>query len=80
MDFIVWERGIWKEGKPSQLVVERVTRTAPLDGKRGLDPAGCSQTHRELEREKVWSRIYLLPILMAERDRDLCRGKGEAGQ
>ncbi|CAA7260083.1 unnamed protein product [Cyclocybe aegerita] len=25
---------------------------------------------RELEREKVWSRIHLVPVLMAERDRD----------
>jgi hypothetical protein len=73
-------KGIWKEGERSQLVVERVTRTAPLDGKRGLDPAGSSQTLRELEREKVWSRIYLLPILMAERDREMRRGEGEAGQ
>jgi hypothetical protein len=28
---------------------------------------------RELEREKAWSRIYLLPALMAEGDRDLYR-------
>ncbi|KAH6915100.1 GRIM-19 [Coprinopsis sp. MPI-PUGE-AT-0042] len=28
---------------------------------------------RELEREKVWSRIHLVPMLMAEGDRDLYR-------
>jgi len=28
---------------------------------------------RELEREKVWSRVYLLPALMAEGDRDMYR-------
>ncbi|KAF9534677.1 GRIM-19 [Crepidotus variabilis] len=28
---------------------------------------------RELEREKVWTRIHLLPILMAEGDRDQYR-------
>ena len=29
--------------------------------------------HRELSREKAWSRIYLMPILMAETDRDRYR-------
>ncbi len=29
--------------------------------------------HRELQREKVWSRIYLVPLLMAEGDRDAYR-------
>jgi NADH dehydrogenase (ubiquinone) 1 alpha subcomplex subunit 13 len=29
--------------------------------------------HRELQREKVWSRIHLVPLLMAEGDRDLYR-------
>lgn len=29
--------------------------------------------HRELEREKLWSRIHLVPLLMAEGDRDLYR-------
>jgi len=28
---------------------------------------------RELQREKVWSRIHLVPLLMAEGDRDLYR-------
>ncbi|KAF9949250.1 hypothetical protein BGZ65_007465 [Modicella reniformis] len=28
---------------------------------------------RELEREKVWSRIYLIPMLQAEADRDTYR-------
>lgn len=29
--------------------------------------------HRELEREKLWSRIHLVPLLMAEGDRDQYR-------
>ena len=28
---------------------------------------------RELQREKVWSRIHLVPMLMAEGDRELYR-------
>ena len=29
--------------------------------------------NRELEREKAWSRIYLVPLLQAETDRDTVR-------
>lgn len=29
--------------------------------------------HNELAREKMWSRIYLIPMLQAEEDRDLVR-------
>ncbi|KAF8076659.1 GRIM-19 [Lyophyllum atratum] len=28
---------------------------------------------RELQREKVWSRIHLVPVMMAEGDRDVYR-------
>jgi NADH dehydrogenase (ubiquinone) 1 alpha subcomplex subunit 13 len=28
---------------------------------------------RELEREKIWSRIHLVPLLMAEQDRYNCQ-------
>ena len=28
---------------------------------------------RELQREKVWSRIHVLPVLLAENDRDVYR-------
>lgn len=28
---------------------------------------------RELKRERVWSRIHLVPLLLAEEDRDLYR-------
>jgi hypothetical protein len=31
----------------------------------------CSS--RELEREKVWSRLHLVPLLLAEGDRDAYR-------
>jgi hypothetical protein len=30
-------------------------------------------TSRELNREKAWSRIYLVPMLLAEQDRDAYR-------
>jgi NADH dehydrogenase (ubiquinone) 1 alpha subcomplex subunit 13 len=29
--------------------------------------------HNELAREKMWSRIHLIPLLQAEEDRDLVR-------
>jgi len=29
--------------------------------------------YRELQREKVWSRIHLVPLLLAEGDRDAHR-------
>jgi len=29
--------------------------------------------HRELAREKQWSRLHLIPVLQAEQDRDLVR-------
>lgn len=29
--------------------------------------------YRELQREKVWSRIHLVPLLLAEGDRDTYR-------
>ncbi|KAG9232351.1 GRIM-19 protein-domain-containing protein [Amylocarpus encephaloides] len=29
--------------------------------------------HNELAREKLWSRIHLIPLLTAEEDRDLAR-------
>lgn len=29
--------------------------------------------HSELAREKMWSRIHLIPLLQAEEDRDLVR-------
>ncbi|TFK20349.1 hypothetical protein FA15DRAFT_682569 [Coprinopsis marcescibilis] len=33
---------------------------------------------RELEREKVWARIHLVPLLMAEGDRDTYRRRAAA--
>lgn len=30
-------------------------------------------SYRELQREKAWSRIHLVPLLMAESDRDVYR-------
>ena len=34
---------------------------------------GATLTRRELNREKAWSRIYLVPLLLAEQDRDAYR-------
>jgi hypothetical protein len=35
--------------------------------------ARAQLTHRELQREKAWSRIYLVPLVLAEQDRDAYR-------
>ena len=40
-------------------------RVAVLSGDHGL----MGSTARELEREKAWSRIHLVPLLLAEGDR-----------
>jgi len=33
----------------------------------------ADKTYSELAREKMWSRIHLIPVLQAEEDRDLVR-------
>lgn len=38
-----------------------------------LDPDDLLLPCRELQREKVWSRIHLVPLLLAEGDRDAYR-------
>ena len=35
--------------------------------------SSATLTRRELNREKAWSRIYLVPLLLAEQDRDAYR-------
>jgi NADH dehydrogenase (ubiquinone) 1 alpha subcomplex subunit 13 len=42
---------------------------------RDLDGPSCDAwlTDRELNREKAWSRIHLVPLLLAEQDRDAYR-------
>lgn len=40
---------------------------------RSVDPNESSFPYRELQREKVWSRIHLVPLLLAEGDRDAYR-------
>jgi hypothetical protein len=37
------------------------------------DADSIGPTHRELKREKAWSRIHLIPLLEAENDRDKYR-------
>lgn len=39
-----------------------------------------STKNRELEREKVWSRIHLIPLLQAEADRDTYRREVAANE
>ncbi len=39
----------------------------------GLKCANVSNCNSELAREKMWSRIHLIPMLQAEEDRDLVR-------
>lgn len=39
----------------------------------GLDADVPLREHSELAREKMWSRIYLIPVLQAEEDRDQVR-------
>lgn len=50
--------------------------TPPLQTLYPLLSPCCSNTDTddsELAREKIWSRIYLIPLLQAEEDRDLVR-------
>jgi hypothetical protein len=42
-------------------------------GRRSEKESELSRFCRELEREKMWSRIHLVPLLMAEGDRDMYR-------
>ena len=37
------------------------------------DETDCRDGGSELAREKMWSRIHLIPMLQAEEDRDLVR-------
>lgn len=38
-----------------------------------LYSTSLNKRYRELEREKTWSRINIVPLLMAENDRDIYR-------
>ena len=58
---------IWIRPHVDQLIV--VEPLVEWDYVLTLEPC----RNRELAREKVWSRIYLVPLLMAEGDRDLYR-------
>ena len=46
------------------------TGNSAFTGRRWADLLAC---YSELAREKMWSRIYLIPMLQAEEDRDLVR-------
>ena len=47
---------------------------------RREDGTDATLLRRELQREKVWSRIHLVPLLLAEGDRDAYRRQQAALQ
>lgn len=55
------DRETWKSGTPRPLPSTPCSRV--------LIRLGC----RELQREKAWSRIHLVPLMLAEQDRDAYR-------
>lgn len=61
---------------PADLLSEALACFGPCQKKRvfsDADPDESVFPHRELQREKVWSRIHLVPLLLAEGDRDAYR-------
>jgi NADH dehydrogenase (ubiquinone) 1 alpha subcomplex subunit 13 len=42
------------------------------DGEEHVE-LGQTLTNRELKREQAWSRIHLVPLILAEQDRDAYR-------
>jgi len=56
-------------GSVRLLLISLFFRTHKRQTKADLDLFGF----RELRREKVWSRIHLVPLLLAEGDRDAHR-------
>jgi NADH dehydrogenase (ubiquinone) 1 alpha subcomplex subunit 13 len=59
--------GFWRVG---QGIREwKFVLPSPVPSPRDTNPTRYS----ELAREKMWSRIYLIPLLQAEEDRDLVR-------
>ncbi|GBE79908.1 hypothetical protein SCP_0211100 [Sparassis crispa] len=66
------ERGsVWAEAREEGLIVHSLTRRIWLHEQDLL--TYVYSLRRELQREKVWSRIYLVPLLLAEGDRDAYR-------
>jgi hypothetical protein len=51
--------------------LKSMDKTTPELGSKGYSNA--DQKSSELAREKMWSRIHLIPVLQAEEDRDLVR-------
>jgi len=73
-------RETWGQGKRIRTAahLRAVVPERAMTTDLGLDVAveGCcfySIRYRELQREKVWSRIHLVPLLLAEGDRDAYR-------
>lgn len=54
-----YQRAITEKGRRAELIEDFFGRVCFV--------------HRELEREKIWSRIHLVPLLTAEGDRDAYR-------
>jgi len=65
LDWVTWRSGKLELGTSSQA---SSFTFEPIADRVGL-ACSCS----ELQREKVWSRIHLVPLLMAEADRDVYR-------
>jgi hypothetical protein len=55
-------------------LVRKLASTKKKMGECGQNGNGnADQKSSELAREKMWSRIHLIPVLQAEEDRDLVR-------
>jgi hypothetical protein len=55
-------------------LVRKLASAKKKMGECGLNGNGnADQKSSELAREKMWSRIHLIPVLQAEEDRDLVR-------
>lgn len=66
---------------PADLLSATLTCFGPCQKKRiflDLGPNDSLFPYRELQREKVWSRIHLVPLLLAEGDRDAYRRQAAA--
>jgi NADH dehydrogenase (ubiquinone) 1 alpha subcomplex subunit 13 len=63
-------RGEWRLGSSARKLKSMGKTTRELGSK---EYSNADQEFSELAREKMWSRIHLIPVLQAEEDRDLVR-------
>lgn len=83
--FFCWKRGgrrtlllpysnIWHTREPFSIGFFQTNRMKRMDWKeKQLTFFPIGSLRSELAREKMWSRIHLIPMLQAEEDRDLVR-------